>query len=102
MVETREGNSRSILRVALGFLLGVLVCVGCLFFSILLGAALGVRRLWMFPALNAIALVACGVFALRNLNKSSYPEGVLITISVAFILNVVFLILGLSPSGYVE
>jgi|HubBroStandDraft_5_1064220.scaffolds.fasta_scaffold54450_2 hypothetical protein len=100
MVETRESNSRSRLQVALGLLLGVLVCVGCLIFSILLGAALGLSHPWTFPALNAITLVASGMVALRNINKSSYSEGVLIAVSVAFILNVVFL--ALTRPGYVE
>jgi hypothetical protein len=99
MSETPENNPRSILQVALGFLLGILVCVGCLFFSILLAAVLRVR-LWMFPVLNAIALVASGLVALRNASKSSYPEGVLIAVSVAFILN--FVLLAMTQSGYVE
>ena len=100
-METRESKSRSGLQAALGLLLGVLVCVGCLFFSILLGAALRVGQPWMFPVLNAIALVAPGVVTLRNINKSSYPEGVLIAISVAFILDVV-VFLATTQSGYVE
>jgi hypothetical protein len=100
-VETRESNSRSSLQVALGFLLGVLVCVGCLFFSILLGGALGASRPWMFPVLNAIALFASGVVALRSINKSSYTEGVLIAVSVAFILNVGIFFATTRP-GFVE
>jgi hypothetical protein len=89
-------NPRSTLQVALGFSLGVLVCLGCLFFSILLGAALGLRHAWMFPLLNAIALVVAGVVALRNIHKSSYPEGVLIAVSVAFLLNILFAAVTLS------
>jgi hypothetical protein len=100
MSETPESSPRSIHQVALGFLLGILVCVGCLFFSILLGAALRVRHTWIFPVLNAIALIASGLVALRNANKSSYPEGVLIAVSVAFILN--FVLLAMTQSGYVE
>jgi hypothetical protein len=100
MSETPENNPRSILQVALGFLFGILVCVGCWFFSTLLGAALGVRHLWMFPVLNAIALVASGLVALRNVNQSSYPDGVLTAVSVAFILNVLFFATTLS--GHLE
>ncbi len=100
MSEMPENSPRSTLRVALGFLLGILVCVGCLFFSILLGAVLGVRHTWMFPVLNAIALFAAGVVALRSVNKSSYPEGVLIAISVVFIINVFFV--AMTWSTYVE
>jgi len=59
-----------------------------------------VRHSWMFPVINAIALVASGVVALRNVNKSSYPEGVLIAVSVALILNV--LVFAITLSGHVE
>jgi len=55
-----------------------------------------VRPIWMFPLLNAIALVASGMVALRTVNKSSYPEGVLMAVSVAFVLNVVLFAVTLS------
>jgi hypothetical protein len=96
MCETPEHSTRSILQVALGFLLGIPVCLGCFFFSMILGGVLGVRPIWMFPLLNAIALVGSGMVALRRVNKSSYPEGVLIAISVAFVLNVVLFAVTLS------
>jgi hypothetical protein len=95
-----KGGERSIPQVALGFLLGMLVCVGCWLFSILLGAALGLRHAWMFPLLNVIALVASGAAALRKGNQSSYPEGVLIAVSVGFVLNV--LLFAAVLSGHVE
>ena len=100
MLETAESSPRSILQVTLGSLLGILVCVGCLVLSTLLGAALGLRDSWMFPGLNAIALVASGLVALRKVNNSSYPEGVLIAVSVAFILNA--LVFAATLSGHME
>ena len=96
MFEEPENNRRSIPQVAMGFLLGILVCLGCLFFSILLGSVLGLRQVWMFPLLNGIALVAAGTVALRRVSQSSYPEGVLIAVSVAFLLNVLFIVATLS------
>ena len=90
MYETQESDRRSTIQVALGFLLGILVCVGCVFFSILVGAVLGLRYAWLFPLFNAIALVASGTVALRMVHRSSYPEGVLIAVSVAFLINVLF------------
>jgi hypothetical protein len=81
MLETTEVNSRSTLQVALGFLLGILACVGCFFVSILLAGVLGLRDPWMFVLLNAAALVTTGLMALRNIHKSSYPDGALIAIS---------------------
>jgi hypothetical protein len=98
MSETREISPRSTLQVALGFLLGILACLGCFFVSILLGAALGLRDPWMFLLLNAIELVAVGVVILRRVHGSSYPEGVLIAVSLAFLLNVVVFAATLSGS----
>jgi hypothetical protein len=89
MSESIEIKRRSTLEVALGFLLGILVCLGCSFASILLGALLRLRDPWMFTLLNAIALVAVGVVMMRRVHGSSYPEGVLIAVSLAFLLNVV-------------
>jgi len=100
MSDVPKTSERSTLQVAMGFLLGILVCVSCWFLSFLLGAALGLRHAWMFPVLNAAALAASGVVALRNVSKSSYPEGVLIAVSVAFILNV--LVFAISLSGHAE
>ena len=54
----------------------------------------------MLPLLNAIALVATGAVALRKANESSYPEGVLIAVSVAFVLNV--LNFAITLSGHLE
>jgi hypothetical protein len=95
MSEWSESNPRSTLQVALGFFLGVLVCIGW-FLSVLAGAALGLGQAWMFSLLNAIALVASGAVALRKSNQSSYPEGVLIAVSVAFVLNVIMFAAALS------
>jgi hypothetical protein len=100
MSETSESNPRSTLQVAFGFFLGILLCIGCWFLSVLAGAALGLQHAWMFPLLNAIALVVSGAVALRRANQSSYPEGVLIAISVAFVLNVV--IFAAALSGHME
>jgi len=102
MSETPEINPRSTLKVALGFLLGILACVGCFFVSVLLGALLGLRDPWMFVLLNAAALVTTGLMALRYVHKSSYPDGALIAVSVAFLVNLVLLAAALSGSGYVE
>jgi hypothetical protein len=100
MSQPSESNPRSTLQVALGFFLGILVCIGCWFLSVLAGAALGLRHTWMLPLLNAIALVATGAVALRKANESSYPEGVLIAVSVAFVLNV--LNFAITLSGHLE
>jgi pheromone shutdown protein TraB len=100
MFEMPESRSRSTRQVALGFLLGMIVSLSCLFISVLLGAALGLNHAWMFPLLNGVALLTAGLVALRRVHSSSYPEGVLIALSVAFVFNVVIFLAALS--GYVE
>jgi hypothetical protein len=100
MLETTEINTRSPLQVALGFLLGIPVCVGSLFASIFFVAVFRLPQPWMFPVLNAILLIASGTVALRKIHRSSYPEGVLIAVSVAFLLNVI--LAAATLSRYVE
>jgi hypothetical protein len=87
MFETQpEGNPRSTREVILGFLLGVLASLLCLFFCIFLGSTVGGRG-WMFPVINGLALVGVGIIALRKMRESSYALGVLIAISLTFLLN---------------
>jgi hypothetical protein len=87
MFETQpEGNPRSTVQVILGFLLGILASLGCLFFCIVLGMSLGGPS-WLFPVINGLALVAVGIVALRNVPESSYYVGVLIAVSLVFLLN---------------
>jgi type III secretory pathway component EscR len=90
MLETPPPNNpRSTTQVILGFLLGVVLSLACLFFSILLGNALGVRQTWMYPALTGVALVASGIVAARMYRESSYALGVLIAVSLGFLLNAI-------------
>ncbi|MGA2746013.1 MAG: hypothetical protein ABSE44_15050 [Candidatus Sulfotelmatobacter sp.] len=82
-----EKTPRSTLEVVLGCLLGVLISLGCLFFSIFLGMNLGQGHRWLFPVLNAAALAVAGIVALRQMRDSSYALGVVIALSLAFLLN---------------
>jgi hypothetical protein len=100
MSEMSEIKPRSTLQVALGFFLGILLCIGCWFLSVLAGAAFRLSHAWMFSLLNAIALVASGAVALRKANQSSYLDGVLIAVSAVFVLNVIMLAAALS--GHLE
>ena len=81
-----KDNPRSTGEVILGFLLGILASLGCLFFCIVLGMNLGGPS-WLFPVINGLALVAVGIVALRNVPESSYYMGVLIAVSLVFLLN---------------
>jgi|HubBroStandDraft_4_1064222.scaffolds.fasta_scaffold52343_3 hypothetical protein len=82
-----EKTPRSTVEVILGCLLGVLISLGCLFFAIFLGTNLGQGHSWMFPLLNAAALAVAGIIALRQMRESSYALGIVIALSLAFVLN---------------
>jgi hypothetical protein len=81
-----KDNPRSSGEVILGFLLGILATLGCLFFCVVLGMILGGPS-WLFPVINGLALVAVGIVALRNVPESSYYMGALIAVSLVFLLN---------------
>jgi hypothetical protein len=88
MLETEPDKPpRSTLQVFLGFLLGVVASLGCLFLAIFLGSTLGSSRDWVFPVFNAIALIAVGIVALRQARESSFALGVVIALSLALLLD---------------
>jgi len=82
-----EKTPRSTLEVVLGFLLGVLISLGCLFFSISLGMTISPSHSWLFPLLNAVGLAVAGIIALRQMRESSYALGIVIALSLSFLLN---------------
>ena len=81
-----EKSSRSNLHVFLGFLLGIVASLLCLFVAIFLGALMQ-GRMWIYPMINAIALIFVGMFAMRRARQSSLAEGALISLSVALLLD---------------
>ena len=88
MPETEpEKTSRSTLQVILGFLLGVVLSLVWLFVIITLGMTMNFRQQWLFPVLNAVGLIVAGIVALRKMRESSYALGVVIALSLAFILD---------------
>lgn len=70
----------------LGFLLGVLASLLCLTFCILWGSTFGGPNR-LFPVINGLALLGVGIIALRKVRESSYALGVLIAVSLVFLLN---------------
>lgn len=87
MSEAAPEKPRSNLQVFLGFLLGVVASLGCLFLTIFLAGSLRSRSTWIFPAFNAVALVLVGVAALRRVKESSYAVGAVIALALALILD---------------
>jgi len=87
MLENRpEPHPRSAREIFLGFLLGILISVGCLLIAIFLGTSLA-RGAWLFPLINGLALVATGIIALTKIRDSSYALGIVIAIALVFLLN---------------
>jgi hypothetical protein len=73
----------------LGFLLGVVLCLLTLMISMPLGGVLGISKPWMFAVLYGFVLVTAGAIALRK-PKSDVAQGILIAVSVVFLLNGMF------------
>lgn len=84
---TAEKPPRSNLQVLLGFLLGVVASLGCLFLTIFLASTFGSGHEWMYPAFDAATLIAVGVLAFRQRRESSYAVGALIAVSLALLLD---------------
>ena len=88
MPDLQPGKSaRSTVQVVLGFLLGVVIALGSLFFAIFLGSALAMRQQWLYPVIIAIALVLAGIIALRHVRESSYALGVVIALALGLLLD---------------
>lgn len=87
MFETSPNRQSSTLQVFLGFLLGVVIDLGCFIASIMLGTALALRQTWLFSAINAVGLIVAGIVALRHVRESSYAQGVVIALSLALLLT---------------
>jgi hypothetical protein len=88
MLETEpEKEKNHTLEVFLGFLLGILISIGCFLISIAAGILLTVRHAWLFPAFVAITLVGVGIVAVQHARESSYAVGIVITLSLALLLD---------------
>ena len=80
--------ARSNLQLFLGFLLGVVASLGCLFLALFFGKALESGGRWIYPAINAIALIVVGIFALKRVRESSLALGAVIALSLALLFDV--------------
>jgi len=87
MFQANPDKPRSHLQVLQGFLLGVVASLGCLFLTIFLAGNFGSRRQWIYPALNAVALILVGIVALRHVRESSYALGIVIALALALVVD---------------
>jgi hypothetical protein len=82
-----EQNKRSGIQVLLGFLLGVVLSMACLFLSIFLGSTTAPSHPWLMPLFNAIGLIGAGVVAWRQVRESSFALGAVIAFAIALLLD---------------
>lgn len=82
-----EKPQRSNLQVFIGFLLGCVAALMCMFLTIFLALTLSEQRAWLFPTLNAAGLIVAGLIGFRHARRSSYAAGMVIAFSLAFLLN---------------
>jgi hypothetical protein len=76
-------------KVKLGFLWGLILGAVCFVISVVVGMNLGPRHNWVFPLLNAIALVLASLLALRKYNESGIARGTVIALSLVFLVNAI-------------
>ncbi len=57
-------------KVVLGFILGLILSGICFVIAVVVGMTLGSRHSWVFPLLNAIALILVSLYALSKYNES--------------------------------
>jgi hypothetical protein len=88
MFETEpEKPAGSKLQVFLGFLLGIVASLGTLFLAIFFGTVFEHRGRWVYPAINAIALIVVGIFALKRVRESKLALGAVIALALALLLD---------------
>ena len=88
MFETEPKKpARFNLQVFLGFLLGIVASLGCLFLAIFFGQFFEQRGRWIYPAINAVALIVVGIFALRRVRESDLALGAVIALSLALLFD---------------
>lgn len=82
-----ERPPRSNLQVLLGFLLGIVLSLLTLVFSIFIGFTIRAAQGWLFLGLDTFLVVLMGIVALRRTRESSYAVGVVIALSLTLLLN---------------
>lgn len=87
-----EKPARSNLQVFLGFLLGIVAGLGCLFIAIFFGKAFEDQEhgRWIYPAIDAIALILVGILALKRVRESSLAVGAVIALALALLFDAGF------------
>jgi hypothetical protein len=85
----QDESVHSTQKVVLGFLLGLILSVGCFVITVFVGMSLGSRHNWVFPLLNAIALILVGLYTVRKYHESGVARGTVIALSLVFLVNAI-------------
>jgi hypothetical protein len=84
-----DESGHSTQKVALGFLLGLILSAGCFVIAVVVGMSLGSRHNWVFPLLNAIALILVSLYAVSKYHESGIARGTVIAFSLVFLINAI-------------
>jgi hypothetical protein len=78
----------SVFRLIFGLFLGLVVGLGCFLLSLTIIPLVG-RNVFLIPMLNAAMLVGAAFLAFRHDTRDSLARGMLISLSLIFIFNVI-------------
>ena len=78
----------SVIQLVVGFFLGMFVGLGCFVISVAIVPLIGQHDL-LIPMLNLVLLTGAAVFAIRNAHDRGLSRGMLISLSLLFIFNVI-------------
>jgi 1,4-dihydroxy-2-naphthoate octaprenyltransferase len=76
-------------KVALGFLLGLILSAACFVIAVVVGMNLHSRHDWVFPLLNAVALILVSLYAVSKYRESGIARGTVIALSLVFLVNAI-------------
>jgi heme/copper-type cytochrome/quinol oxidase subunit 4 len=86
MPDESAGSTR---KVVLGFLLGLILSAVCFVIAVVVGMNFGSRHNWVFPLLNAIALILVSLYAVSKYHESGVARGTVIALSLVFLVNAI-------------
>lgn len=87
MLNAESRKSRFNMQAILGFLLGVVASLLCLFFSMFVGSTLGPSHGQMYPVFTGIGLAVLALGAFRSARRSSFALGAAISLGLALLLD---------------
>jgi len=89
-VQTDSNYQRpfSVVRLLGGMLLGIIVGLACIAVDFVIAPA-AMRHPFLFPVANAIVLIVAATFAIKRVHDGGLGRGLLISLSLIFILNAI-------------